>query len=350
MLGLQNLIRHRACFAGTRIVLRQVSPESEGIYDFIITLHKHYNGDWKKVQADAKLSDEELKSFLDYAAQFLGNTGNYKSFGDSKFIPRLEPQQFKAIASLTPETIQLWEQIKDGVFANADVGLMHLGYPGAGHLSTYYPDSPNITKEEITALSDFLESKKLLPENTRIRVTSNGYEVLIASENERPGESERDIPEQEWDLEGELKGKKLVLTFGDYTKQMGTIADAIESAGKSAANDNERAMMREYSKSFRSGSLQAYKESQRFWIRDKGPMVESDIGFVETYRDPHGIRGEWEGFVAMVNKERTKAFGKLVDAAPKLIPKLPWDAVFEKDTFLSPDFTSLEVLTFAGSG
>src|ERR1700761_7996690 len=122
-----KLIRRRACFAGTRVVLRQVSPESESIYDFIITLHNHFNGDWKKVQQEAGLSDDELKAFLNYAAQFLGNCGNYKSFGDSKFIPRIEPRQLKAIATLTPETIQLWEQIKDGIFANAEVGLMHLG-------------------------------------------------------------------------------------------------------------------------------------------------------------------------------------------------------------------------------
>jgi len=131
---------------------------------------------------------------------------------------------------------------------------------------------------------------------------------------------------------------------------MGKIANAISKAGKVALNSTEKSMMDEYYKSFHTGSLQAYKNSQRFWIRDKKPMVETDIGFVETYRDPHGIRGEWEGFVAMVNKERTKAFGKLVDAAPSLIPKLPWDKSFEKDTFLSPDFTSLEVLSFAGSG
>lgn len=35
-------------------------------------------------------------------------------------------------------------------------------------------------------------------------------------------------------------------------------------------------------------------------------------------------------------------------AAPSLIPLLPWGEDFEKDKFLSPDFTSLEVLTFGG--
>lgn len=34
----------KACFAGTRVVLRQVSPESETIYDFIIAVHKSCGG------------------------------------------------------------------------------------------------------------------------------------------------------------------------------------------------------------------------------------------------------------------------------------------------------------------
>ena len=33
-----------------------------------------------------------------------------------------------------------------------------------------------------------------------------------------------------------------------------------------------------------------------------------------------------------------------------MIPKLPWSQDFERDAFIAPDFTSLEVLSFAGSG
>ncbi|KAI9685986.1 MAG: hypothetical protein M1822_003969 [Bathelium mastoideum] len=351
----QQLYAHhisRACFAGTRIVLRQVSSESESIYDFIMTLYHQCKGNWEHLRSETGVSEVALRQFLLYSAQFLGNLGNYKSFGDAKFIPRVSEEDLAALSLASPEANRLFIKIKDSLYASKTIPPMHFGYPNAGHISTYYPDSPDITKEEITLISEFLsEEKKLLPENTRLRKTPDGdFEVLIASEIELPSAKDRDVPENEWTLTGKLEGKKLKLVYGDHRKEMGTIADELEQAIKYAANETEKKMHEQYVRSFRTGSLQAYKDSQRYWIKDKKPMVETDIGFVETYRDPHGIRGEWEGFAAMVNQERTRAFGKLVDAAPKYIPKLPWSKDFEKDEFLSPDFTSLEVLTFAGSG
>jgi dipeptidyl-peptidase-3 len=307
-------------------------------------LNSAYKNDWKTVQAKSGISDRDLDHFLHYAAQFLGNGGNYKSFGDSKIIPRIAPEKLEVLATVSDEGHQLWLKFKDLIYENKDVGLMHLGYPDAGHLSNYYPDSPDITKDEITAVSKLLEGKKLLPENTRIRKNGDVFEVLIASAQTDPAAGDRDLPESEWTIDG----KKVVLKFGDHAREMKTIADAMSNAKKYVANETQKSMMTEYVKSFATGSLEAFKESQRHWVQDKGPMVESDIGFIETYRDPHGIRGEWEGFAAMVNKERTLAFGKLVDAAPSLLPKLPWSKDFEKDTFNPPDFTSLEVLSFAG--
>jgi dipeptidyl-peptidase-3 len=54
--------------------------------------------------------------------------------------------------------------------------------------------------------------------------------------------------------------------------------------------------------------------------------------------------------VAVVNKATSRKFGVLVDSAPTYLAVLPWPPAFEKDKFLRPDFTSLEVITFASSG
>jgi len=343
----------KASFAGTRIVLRQLSPESEPIYDLIVSLHKSCNGDWKALQSKAGIEESELTHFLEYAAMFLGNTGNYKSFGDSKFIPRCKPESVAALASTSPEASKFFEATNGAIFSADNPSMLHLGFPDAGHMTTYYPNSPHIKQAEIEAVSSWMEKKGLLPENNRLRKTKDGnFEILIASAIvEAPAEGDDIGKETVFTVEdGLIKGKTITLVYGDYADEMKNITAYIKQAGQNADNETQEKMHAAYAKSFETGSLEAFKDSQRYWIKDKGPMVESNIGFIETYRDPAGVRGEWEGFASMVNLERTRAFGALVDAAPSLIPLLPWGAEFEKDNFLSPDFTSLEVLTFGGSG
>ena len=273
----------RAAFIGTRIIFRQVSPESEAIYDLIIALYHSCNGNWKQLQERTGVTDQDLLSFQEYATQFLYNAGNYKGFGDSKFIPRLSPTALQALVSTTPKVKQLLESIggsEGGIFANTgQPGLMHLGFPDRGHLSEYYPVSPNITKREIEYLGDFLAGKGLLPENTRLRKLESGdFEVLVAAGVQNPPRDSSDVRgETSWQLEGELKGKKLQIVYGDYQEEMAKIALHMKKAGLAAANEVQKQMMEEYTKSFSTGSLLAFKESQKHWVKDIGTVPRSIV-------------------------------------------------------------------------
>jgi len=54
--------------------------------------------------------------------------------------------------------------------------------------------------------------------------------------------------------------------------------------------------------------------------------------------------------VAIVDKVVSEKFNTLVNRAEELIEKLPWGPDFEKDKFSKPDFTNLDIVTFACSG
>ena len=54
--------------------------------------------------------------------------------------------------------------------------------------------------------------------------------------------------------------------------------------------------------------------------------------------------------MCIVDKELSKKYKTLVSNAESFLSLLPWPKAFEKDRFLQPDFTSLDVQTYAGSG
>ncbi|ODQ80920.1 hypothetical protein BABINDRAFT_170679 [Babjeviella inositovora NRRL Y-12698] len=322
----------KASHWGTRAVLRSVSPESNDIYDLILAIHR---------AVDGKYADSiAAKQYLEYAAQFLSNLGNYKSFGDVKYIPRLSPEEFQSfIDGIADADISArFAKVRTALYSLTQENVL-LGWTDKGHVSSYYPGQA-ITQTEIETVNRLLADQGIMPENTRVSKTAaNAFTVHVAS---------ADTVSLYKDIEA--KGITITFQFGDHASEFAQIAAALTEAAKHAANDTQKAMVTAYVESFKTGSMAAHKESQVQWVKDLGPQVETNIGFIETYRDPSGVRGEWEGLVAMVNKQRTAKFTALVENAGRYIAALPWDKAYEKDTFTPPDFTSLEVMTFAGSG
>uniref|UniRef100_A0A672ZTA3 Dipeptidyl peptidase 3 n=1 Tax=Sphaeramia orbicularis TaxID=375764 RepID=A0A672ZTA3_9TELE len=344
----------RAAWYGGLAVLLQTSPESVDIFVLLQKIFRRQApAELEKVATAAGLSSEDYQAFLVYAAGLYANMGNYKSFGDTKFIPNLP--KFKALVwasqafqEQSTEMEALWNSCSCLLYSLED-RQKQLGLGDKG-ITTYF--SGNCCLEDAEVAQKFLDSKKLSAYNTRLFKKDNGgkvcYEVRLAS-----------AVQKDCAVEGECESccgnysfedKEFIVRRGDYAPLMEKVCSYLQQAEVYAANENQKKMIEEYRRSFTLGSIEAHKEGSRYWIKDKGPIVESYIGFIESYRDPFGSRGEFEGFVAVVNKAMSERFAKLVSSAEVLLPELPWPREFEKDKFLKPDFTSLDVLTFAGSG
>ena len=71
----------RAAWSGTRIILRQVSPEANSIFDFIMELarccQERFSSSWAALAETFDINEADMASFLEYAARFLSNIGNY---------------------------------------------------------------------------------------------------------------------------------------------------------------------------------------------------------------------------------------------------------------------------------
>lgn len=244
---------------------------------------------------------------------------------------------------MTPKLKELYEDIAEPILSTPPFSL---GYPGEFSQSAYYPGPGIISAEEIALVSQALEDIPIFPENTRIRkVESIGhpvFEVLQAS-------IEKDATAQEFVLP-DSKGVMRIIRQ-DHSEELAQICVSLAEASKYAANENQKTFISQYMESFRTGSLHAYRNSQRTWINDQNPRVENIFGFVEPYRDPYGTRAEFEGLVALSDAEETKALKRLVEHSATFIRRLPWadgtstenenKGPFEKELFEPPDFTSI---------
>lgn len=242
----------------------------------------------------------------------------------------------RTIASQTPDLKRLYEEFRNEIFA---IPPYSLGFPSDVSQSSYYLRD-RISKEEIALVSKVLDAASIFPENTRIEKSGpNTYRVRQASIDSVGGAHLLDV------LDASVE---VYLVGGDHASDLVRICDNLTKASKYATNDTQRKFLNEYIESFRTGSLDIYRDSQRTWVTDKGLKIENIFGFVEPYRDPYGVRSEFEGLVAIADAEETVLLSTLVEHSDKFIRRLPWASAenngkgpFEKSLFEPPDFSSI---------
>ncbi|KAJ8059299.1 hypothetical protein OCU04_012263 [Sclerotinia nivalis] len=330
----------RAAWHGSKIIMRQVSPESTNIFDFIIDLFHACGGKWETLILECKITSEELASFLEYAAMFLCNLGNFYGEGDQKFIPNLTVDALQKIANISPKTKAHLEKIIQPLLA---IPPFNLGYPSKNAQSNYYPGTEVIWQEEVALVSKAMNKHIIGPENTRVRkVLKDGkavYEILQAS-----ADVDHDM-KNAFELSDDV-----VLIKGDHSEELSKVCLALTKAKEYTCNSKQTEFLDYYIECFRSGSLEAFWKSQKAWVTDISARVENIMGFIEPYRDPAGIRSEWEAMIGIADPDETSRLKHFVESSTAIIRKLPWavegvndgKGPFEKSFFEAPDLTSCE--------
>jgi dipeptidyl-peptidase-3 len=230
------------------------------------------------------------------------------------------------MADMSPEATSKLEEILDTMLTAQP---SNLGYPSETSQSSYYPSKERVTHEEAEAITKLMEARKIAPENTRLfkaaRSSASGPEDLDVFEILQASAEADAKPQFLADIEvGGKRRAKVFLRRGDHSVEMIKICANLTEASKHAANDTQKLALSQLIQTFRTGDYQAFHAAQKTWVQDKAPRVEHCMGFLFGYRDPYGMRAEWQASAGVADSKETKKMSQLVGQSTEIICTLPW--------------------------
>lgn len=232
----------RAAWQGSRICWFQRSAESPGLLVLLYSLFK--NGIQQVRDENPQLSESEWKQLLAYSAAVFQNCGNFKSFGDTKFVPEIHPSVFRSVVSKHAHLLDIWEQLESEVYDESDP-LGRIGFRDENGQTSYY--SSNVTSKDSKFIDDFCQVKKISPLNTRLFKNDDGsFELKICSQF-------ASADKMAYLGEHEHEGVRVNVTAADFVTFMADVVTSMSEAVKYAANENQKAMVVDYIEHFKFG-------------------------------------------------------------------------------------------------
>ncbi|VVC90190.1 unnamed protein product [Leptidea sinapis] len=151
---------------------------SDGSFELIVKSSKAYKNDsthlsklWQNTRSTIYSITPRLtslgladKAFLVYAGGVFANSGNYKGFGDTKFVPNLSDGSFelivkssKAYKSDSTHLSKLWQNTRSTIYSITP-RLTSLGLADKG-VTTYF--SSNCTESDSNLVNDWMKTKRI---------------------------------------------------------------------------------------------------------------------------------------------------------------------------------------------
>jgi dipeptidyl-peptidase-3 len=326
-----------ASWAGFPMVASQVSRETPAIHEFWVEFFSSYPR--PALEAAVAQPSTPLCYLLEFAATFYNNAGNYLGFGDTKLLPRITRDELTSLVAGYPSIKAKLDVCIDSIYST-DPSCLNIGYY-PGNVTPYY-EPGDFTEAEVDGVNAIFTSQvpPIQLENTIVYRHDDRYEVRRFSINvDTVGQKV-----------GEYGGKPVVLTSGAFSGVLTKVVHWLSLARDSALNPGQKDMLDALIKHYQTGDVRDHVRYSELWVDDVDPAVEHYHGFIETYRDPSGLRAEFEGMVAALDTVNSDLLHKFTDAAATILPLLPYPPVYERKNFVAPSFNAINIITFCVTG
>ncbi len=309
---------YRASVEGRAILFDQHSPRSLEIDALLRLLFEQEN-----LPSDFKTKLES------YAIRFWAFNGNYDYETSRKFTPEFSfdellsvVKEFRSTIPELPSDVEL-EELKPYIF---DINFKPI-------LTNKNPvdNEDNISASAVNFYDEGITRSDI--EHIAVRLSLNGRFAKVGDsiieEIYRTGTP--DIPP------------------GRMAEALKRVVVELESALQFAPDDAQPAL-KELINYFRTGDPEAFNRHCRLWVKETTCPVDYIIGFIESYADPLGMCGSFEGMVFVEDTITTKIMRALAQNAEWFEHRMPWDERFKKKSFTPPTARAFNVLVGTGDG
>ena len=148
------------------------------------------------------------------------------------------------------------------------------------------------------------------------------------------------------DEKGELQ-ELTAYTDGLYGDALQAIVRQLTAALSYAPSEAARETLRTLIAYYESGDIDAFADYSEAWVRLLEP-VDLIHGFIETYEDPLGLKGSYEGIVELEDPEGTERVRQIVDLAGYFEQQSPIDKAYKRTEPLGRAARAIDVVMLAG--
>jgi dipeptidyl-peptidase-3 len=297
-----------AALQGRDILFDQNCKYNLVIRQTLEQIYGNYSGD---------KSSQDYKGFLQYLKQVWFANGIHHHYSMDKFTPLFSQAFFDAqVKALPASSLPLSDgQTVDGFLKIIDKVIFDPSFMAKRVNQTDGQDliltSANNLYEGVTQkeVEDYYNSKKDLSDKTPI---SYGLNTKVVKKDGKVVEEPYKIG-------------------GLYSKAIIDIVYWLQQASQVAENPAQRAYIDKLIDFYTTGSLKTFDEYSIMWAEETKSDVDFINGFIESYGDPLGMTGSWEGLVNFLNKDASHRTSLISGNAQWFEDNSPVDSRFKKE-------------------